>query len=277
MNRIGTKFWWMAAVIATTILGAGCGGAGSSDTGSGTGTNPGGGSAPTSTTQANLAKHLGVYSQALAAINLTTFAPGNHHPGGPYYSSPLGLWYSVSISSSTFTETFFQDQAETEPAGSATYTLDIATKTLSGTVSITQGPYAGLSGTYSQTVTKNGTAGNYNVNLPNGTIVSCQFTVSLNASGVPSGTATQSVTFPDGYSLSSTITYRSDHTFQIMASDSNGYSSVFNFAADLSGNGKISGPDPGLPAKLIWNSAGTGTVTFANGLTVPFTNWQLGH
>lgn len=211
----------------------------------------------------------------LAGMNFTTFGPEVRVGSGPYYSSTLGLWVSLSVSGTTFTETFYQDQAKTVPAGSATYTLNLETQTLSGGVTITKGPYAGLQGTYSQTVTSDGASGNYSFTLPSGTTVVSQFQVTLGNGSVPSGTSTDSITYANGYSVHATITYNSDKTFRVVASDSNGFQGSFNFAADLSGTGTIDGPLPGLPASVAWNSAGTGQVTFSNGLVVSFTGWQF--
>jgi len=254
-------------LIAAAILIQGCGG---SPGGGGTTTT---GSAPTATTKANIALHLGSFGRAVAGTSFTTFGSGSTS-SGPFYSSRLQLWVVESVSGTTFTETFYQDQAETEPAGSATYTLNLSTKTLSGAISITEGPYAGLSGTYSQAVVSNGTAGNYQFTLPSGTTVSSQFTVVVVGINV-TGSGTETITQPGGYSETAAVTYNANHTIKIVASDTNGYSGTFNVAADYSGTGTINGPDPGLPAKVVWNSGGTGTVTFSDGLTLNFTDWQF--
>jgi len=263
----------ITAVTLTALMIQGCGGSNSGPT-------PSTGTAPTSTTRNHVAQHLSAYGQELAGMTFTPFGPAAQAPAarissGPYYSSTLGLWVQLSVSATTFTETFYQDKAETEPAGNATYTLDIETKTLSGKISITKGPYAGLTGAYSQTLTSNGTDGNYSFTLPSGATVTCNFQVTIGSNGAPSGTSTQTVTLTNGYSIKSTVIYNSNRSFKITATDSNGYQGALNFASDLSGTGTISGPDPGLPATIVWNSVGTGQVTFANGLVVPFTNWQL--
>jgi len=243
----------------------GCGGGGS-------GSMPVVGTAPNSQTNANIAKHLSGFPTVLAGQRFMTFTSFS---SGPHFSTPLGLWVVNTVTATTFTETFYVDQAETQPAGSATYTLDLSTKTLSGTISITQGKYAGLSGTYSQTVANNGTVGTYNFTLPSGTIVSCQFSIVALGGGNFGGTATETVTQPGGYSETVNFVYKADKSMTITASDTNGYSSVFKIASDFSGTGTVAGPDPGLPATVTWNSVGTGQIKFANGLVVPFTNWQF--
>jgi len=251
----------------TGLLIQGCGGAGSTSTQTG-------GTAPTAQTKANIGTHLTNAGTGLLVNSFTAFSAAAPIAGGPVYDSRLGLWVVTTITLTTYTRTFYQDKAETEPAGSAVYTLDVSTKTLSGAITITKGNYAGLSGTYSATKSGSVISGNESVTLPSGTTVISQFSITL--SGLTSsGTLTETVTQPGGYSETSTVTRNSNGTFQIKASDSNGYSSTLNFNADYSGTGTVSGPDPGLPATVKWNSVGTGTVTFSDGVTLNFTNWQF--
>ncbi len=235
---------------------------------------------PTSTTTSRTAQVLNATGRQMVGMSFTTFGPSAtpsnaRISGGPYFSQLLQLWVVFSISGSSFTETFYQDQAETEPAGTASYTLNIGTQTLSGAINITQGPYAGLTGTYSQTASLQGETGNYAFTLPSGDTVQCQFQLKIGSSGKPSGTATETVTLPNGYSEQSTTTYNANGSFKVVGSDSNGYQTTFNFASDHSGSGTIAGPDPGLPAKAVWDNSGTGKVTFDNGLVVSFVNWQF--
>ena len=260
------------AIVAALFL-QGCGGAGD-----GTVTQPSPG--PNSTTKSNTALVLNACDRQLVGMSFTTFgasskAPNANIAGGPYYSNLLQLWVVFGVSGSSFTETFYQNQAETQPAGTASYTLNIATQTLSGAINITQGPFSGLTGTYSQTASLQGTTGTYEFTLPSGDSVQCQFQLKIGTGGKPSGTATETVTLPNGYSEQSTTTYESNGSFKVIASDSNGYQSTFNFASDHSGTGTINGPDPGLPAKAMWDSTGTGKVTFADGLVISFVNWKL--
>jgi len=272
--RNGVKGALLSLILGLGLLGQGCGGSGGGGTSGQTG-----GSAPTAQTKADTAMHLSSAGAGLVANSFTTFSaamPLREKPiiGGPTYDSRLGLWVVTTITTTTYTRTFYVDKAETEPAGSAVYTLDIATATLSGTISITAGKYAGLAGTYSATKTGSTISGNESFTLPSGTDVTSQFTVTL--SGLSSsGSTTETVTQPGGYSETSTVVRNSDGTMKVTASDTNGYSSTLNFNADSSGTGTVSGPDPGLPATVKWNSVGTGTVTFADGITLSFTNWQF--
>jgi len=256
----------LALTVAVALALSGCGGSGGSSSQGATG------SAPTLTTETDVSQHFSGLRHGL--VGLRFFAL--HRPSNTeYFDSFLGLWVVPSISGSSFVETFYVDQAETEPAGGLDYTLDIPTKTLSGTISVTQGKYAGLTGTYSQTLTSNGTTGNATLNIPNVANTTCQFTVQISGTGTVTGTVNSSVTLPSGYSQSQTVTLNSNGSFTVAVTDSLGYTGNLNFNKDLSGSGTINGPDPGLPAKLAWNSAGTGTVTFSNGTTIAFTNWQF--
>jgi len=262
-------------ILGITLLIQGCGGGSG-----GAGAVFTGGTAPTPKTKADTEQHISGSGVGLVANSFTPFGPNSHAPktptsGGPFYDKSLGLWVVVTVTLTSFTETFYQDQAETEPAGSASYTLDIATQMMSGAINVTQGNYAGLSGTFSETISGGSLKGNYSLTLPSGTTITGQFSVSEGSNGNPMGTMTQTITESGGYSESTSVTYNSDGSIKITATDSNAYSSTLNFAADLSGTGTVTGPDPGLPATLTWDSSGDGTVTFANGVTVNFTNWKF--
>ena len=267
--RIGFKNVLIGLLAVVAIFIQGCGGGGGSTS------TPTGGSAPTAQTKASVATNLNAMSLGLIGNSFTTFKALAPSSSGAKYDANLGLWVDTTITLTTYTSHFYQDQAETQPAGSAVYTLNLSTKTLSGTISITAGKYAGLSGNYSVTKTSNGFDGNYTLTFPNGTTLSCQLSLAFDLLGRPSGTLTQSISESNGYSATTTIVRHTDGTMKVTASDSNGYTSTLNFAADYSGNGLVAGPDPGLPAKLKWDNTGTGTVTFANSLVLHFTNWQF--
>ena len=267
---ITLRFHHFIVAVTVCLVIAGCGGGASS----------GMLAAPTMQSKTDVAQHLSGIGTFQAGSTFTTFGHGvaepRFHPStSPIYVSQIGLWMVISVSGTTFTETFYSDQAETQPAGSATYTLDAGEQTLLGSITLTKGPYAGLSGTYSQTLTKNGTTGTYSFILPSGLKVSCTFTLSIPPTGIPSGTGAETVTETNGYSETANVTFLPDGSKIVSASDSNGFKSTLKFAGDGSGTGTISGPDPGLPATIVWNSVGTGTVTFVDGITLNFTNWQI--
>ncbi len=260
------------AMLGAALLGGCGGGGGSSPTGNSI--------APTSTTKANTATHLGTFGLMQAGVTLSPFGKGLPVPArptqvGPVYEPAIQLWMSATASGTTLTQSFFVDKAETQPAGTAVYVLDTSTKTLTGTFDLTAGPESGLTGTFSQTLAKNGTTGTYAFTLPSGDSVSCSFTVTISALGIPTGTGTETVTEANGYSETATVTYHSNGSTTIHVSDNHGYTSTVNIAASGAGSGTLSGPDPGLPAVIVWDSSGNGTVTFANLLTLSFTNWQL--
>ncbi|MFM7188350.1 MAG: hypothetical protein ACKO14_11100, partial [Armatimonadota bacterium] len=58
--------------------------------------------------------------------------------------------------------------------------------------------------------------------------------------------------------------------------DENALEFTLNFNADQSGKGTITGDDKTLlPADIVWDASGTGTITFKDGSTATFDNFQF--
>src|SRR5471032_3597409 len=171
--RTGAKSALLFLVAAVGLIGQGCGG------GAGVPAQIAG-PAPTVQTKTEVAQHLSNAGTGLLFNSFTAFAPNIPVSGGPTFDKRLGLWVVTKVTLTTYTLTFFQDQAETEPAGSADYILNVSTETLAGAINITKGNYAGLSGTYSATKSGNTIIGNEALTLPNGNTVASQFSVTIN-------------------------------------------------------------------------------------------------
>jgi len=244
----------------------GCGGGGG---------NASGGSAPTSKTLSDVASHLFGYGQSIVSTSFSVHGPKMQSHGVAFFDSALGLWATVRLGSSDFYEALYEDESTTVPAGDLNYaTVDI-TQSQSGSISVTLGRCAGLTGTFNQALQPNGYNGNINYSIPNVSSVVSTFTLNLSGSGVLTGTSTNAVALQSGYTQNEKIVNNADGSLTVTTSDGNSCQSVFNFAADLSGTGKITGSDPGLPAVVSWNSTGVGSVTYADGTAGSFSAWQL--
>jgi hypothetical protein len=262
-------------VLAAIGVGCGGGGGGSSSSTGGTGTtqlNP--------TTKKDVGNLIAGYSQGLAGTSFRSYGPKLFTNSAAFYDSILGLYATAQLSPEGLLEKLFTTQQMTTSAGTLKYTLVEANFTTGGTISVTAGKYSGLTGTYNQTTEFDpdgtiGYEGTISYSQPNvSTGVSNVFTVTLGTSGASSGTATVAVALASGYTQTEKFTYNLDGTMVITTTDPSGLKSSFNFAADFSGKGTITGNDAGLPASVTWDANGTGTIKFANGLTEPVTDWS---
>ena len=201
------------------------------------------------------------------------FGPKVKTHGLPYFDSVLNLWVVVRLAPSGMFETMYVDRDRTQPAGNLTYLTDESNFTLSGSLAVTAGPFAGISGTYNQTVVASGTSGNMSYSLPAGATTSLQFSYKNDAAGAIYGTATVGIAFPDGYAQSQSVTLSPSGALTVRASDSNNLKSTFHFRSGYSGTGLISGSEPGLPARVTWDANGVGLFKFADGSTSPISGW----
>jgi len=264
------KFWTVRRRLLTTLGAAfvlvGCGGGGGGGSA---------GSAPNAKTASDVSSHVLGYGQSIISTSFAAYGPKFQSHGVAFFDNALGLWVTLRLGGSKLEEFFWQDQGETTSAGSLTYDTVDVTQSQSGTMSVTLGRCAGLTGTFNQTLQTGGYNGNINYSIPNVSTVVSTFTLASDGKGNISGTATNAVALQSGYTQNEQVVTNLNGSMKMTTTDSNSCSSVFFFAADLSGSGKITGSDPGLPATVAWNQVGTGTVKYANGSTVGFTGWKL--
>jgi hypothetical protein len=194
------------------------------------------------------------------------------------FDSLYSLYFTVddSPADSVYRYNYFEDAALNIPAGQSTqsYGTSQGVFGLITSVSLTKGPLAGLTG--SSNAFKSGTVSNYDseITTPNVGKTVSTFRGAVDTGGIL-GTGSHVFTSVSGYRSQATFSYKIDGSKQYTTSDSNNYASNFNFAADASGQGTITGTDPGLPASAVWDTKGTGTVTWADGSKTNFTQWDI--
>ena len=265
-----TRKSWLLPVAVGLISLAGCGGGGTSGS-SGTIADK----VPSAKTKADVASHLAAYSQGVVSYSFLSYGPKMKTLGTVFFDNGLGLYAKIRLGASVLFEGLYQDQELSLPAGNLNYNTFDVTHSQSGDITVTQGLYAGLTGTYTSARQTSGQSGNINFNMPGVADTVCQFVVQFDSNGNMYGTATTAVAMQTGSSQTEQVTYNADGTTLIAGSDANKCKSSLKFTKTLSGGGTISGTDPGLPAKLTWNSAGSGQITYADGSTAAFTNWKL--
>jgi hypothetical protein len=70
--------------------------------------------------------------------------------------------------------------------------------------------------------------------------------------------------------------YNKDGTSKVMFTDENGLEFTLNYNADQSGSGMVTGSDTTvLPATIVWDELGSGTITFRDGSKETFENFQF--
>jgi len=76
----------------------------------------------------------------------------------------------------------------------------------------------------------------------------------------------------DGSWSRSSGAFASDGSGTMRYEDSLGYRTTFQYNSDGSGQGRIEGPDPRLPAVITWDAEGNVRIEWADGMVEEF-NW----
>jgi len=292
-NRVATKGYlcniWAVALLCNFV--AGCGGSGGG------------------TSFANLAKYKAFLNKALSGKpsghtaataaksqastrRLVKHTPTGRDPIGPgsvYFDDSLQLWVRADIyetQTDEFGATFlihwdlacFQDQALTQPAGRDYFKeyVDSGKNVAEGGKDFSAGSAAGdhfYSKFIADPVTNN--TDEYHENRGQGyTYLNKAHTWWNEATGIQTF-AGESI-YDNGTWIHVTSTWKADGTVGFGFSDSSGYGVTFNWVPDGSGGFTLAGTDPQLPANGTWNPNGVGTVTFADGGSVPFNLTETG-
>jgi len=193
-----------------------------------------------------------------------------------YFDYYLGLWVDLVPTTNSTTFNLYVDQAKTQPAGSIvttwptgnTYPLIYASS-----YNYTAGNEAGSSGSYNNTDNQDGSgSSSYQDTYSDGSKDS--------GSSFWTGTGTYTWTGrtdnADKSYSSMSGTFHSDGSGGTHMQDSAGYTADFTYNADGSGHATITGPDPGLPATMVWDAMGNTTITYADGTSDYIPGWGLG-
>ncbi len=201
-------------------------------------------------------------------------------PGPPptfYYDDYLGLWVDISDTSTTSTFSLYADAAKTQPAGSITSTFpadNTYPQTYTSSYTYTAGTEAGSHGTYSSV---------YNQDNSGSTSYLDVYTDGGKDQGSSSQTAAGDYTWTgrtdnaDKSYTSTSGTFHADGSGGTHSEGSDGYVYDVTYRTDGSGHGRVTGPDPGLPATIDWDTRGNTTIVYADGSTEYTPGWGYGN
>lgn len=192
--------------------------------------------------------------------------------GKPYFDQFLGVWVVDSYPENGYKADYFLDEAGTQPAGSSVTNWVINEEGTTGTaeVRITAGPNAGY--TLDSTYTANDLLGT-------GSYTSASFSPLYGTSEdsgqwFSDGSGSYASRWTTGAEFREySGTWKADGSWTSRSTSSDGYTMALNGSTDGSGTGSITGADPLLPASVVWNTEGAGTITWADG-TKSDINWS---
>lgn len=205
--------------------------------------------------------------------------PGGGDPPPPqfddfYFDEWLGLWVQVSFADTRFRQDFYVDEAKSQPAG---FMLSVWPSDWTSYPVAWRTEYQFSAGIL------NGSRGVYESSMTSETTGSMNYDATWSGdryhgrSSWDAGTMSWAnrVDGADGSWSNDSGDYAGDGTSTIRSENSLGYRTQYNWSADGSGNGRLEGPDPGLPATLRWDAEGNGTITYADGTTEEFSWWRM--
>lgn len=191
-----------------------------------------------------------------------------------YFDEWLGLWVQVQSEGSSILHLLYEDEGKTKPAGRFESTMpsdpDSHPQTYLSRYEITAGRLAGTRGEYVTTL-QSETAGSmrYEHHEPDGAA-----SIGQSSWDEHSYTWENRYQSADGFWSKDEGTFRYDGSGTTVSENSIGCCSRYAYYADGSGEGRIEGPDPGLPAAITWTSDGKYTIRWADGTVEEFNLWD---
>lgn len=191
-----------------------------------------------------------------------------------YYDEWLGLWVQVDKSDTAFSMLFYTDEAKQHPAGhmTSTWPQDWTTYPVvwSSDYEFTAGTMSGSHGSYvsrmdSETSGSMTYDSTWDGNRYQGQSI-------WNEEGSAWSSRSES---SDGFWSTDSGDFHSNGSGTTTSENSLGYRTRFTWNSDGSGNGRLEGPDSGLPATIIWDAMGDGTITYADGTVDEFHWWRM--
>lgn len=193
-----------------------------------------------------------------------------HGRGGDvYFDEGYQLWVEDSTDTPN-TLHFFEDEALTIPAGSDITVSDFAARTDVRHLEVLAGPHKGevLDSVYQlhedgggqEDVTGQDAQGHFS------------YVATWESDGLT--TYHERWDFNDGSWLTFLNDPKTGGHHNLRLETSVDVVAVWTFAGDLSGTGTVTGPMDGLPATMVWDATGNGTITWSDQTTEPYNVWS---
>lgn len=182
-----------------------------------------------------------------------------------YFDYYLGLWVATQTPGDYNHLLLFEDEVKTKPAGHITSNFpegDTYPQSSSSNYEFTAGYLAGSHGFSEYTIGANGSGESRYENV---------YSDGWSDSGTSRWSANGDFTWnyrstgPDSFWSEGAGTFHANGSGSTKDSSSDGYKSDYRYNTDGTGSGTISGPDPGLPAKIRWDAEGNTWITYADG------------
>jgi hypothetical protein len=201
---------------------------------------------------------------------------GEDPNSAPWFDSFYELW-SVSSEDGRGVN-YFEDEACTLPAGYSRFDSDYADTggefKSTSSFSITKGPKAGATGSgLTELVYTPDFLYTFSFigDIPGYASYSTSGRWDSNGGGYKSYSKDQ-----NGLVQRYEASYNNDGTSRLLFTDENNLEFTLNFNADQSGTGTVTGDDTSvLPATIVWDETGSGTITFKDGSKETFEDFQF--
>ena len=251
--RLGIAF-----ILCSAFVAIGCGGNGSS-----------GGSVVSATLRAKVARAIeeGFASKTAGDSSSRVSKPTTLTAPG-FYRPEYALW-ATDVDGGV---DFFADEALTQLGGTerSTFSVNGSDFTATYTLNLTAGLLSGLKTTRTKGMTNGLFTFSEEIDSP--TEGKSSLTGSIKDG---EGEFNQTLTDSDGKTRKYVSRFHTDGTVEVSYPNNSDFTFSLAYKSDSSGTGTVTGNSPLLPATLAWNNVGSGVLTFADGSTLDFVNYQF--
>ena len=247
-----------AFILCGALIALGCGGSGST-----------GGSVSTTTLRSKVARAIeeGFASKSTGDTSSRSTKPASTAAPG-FYRPEYALW-ATDVDGGV---DFFSDEALTQIGGTerSTYLLNGSDFTATYTLDLTAGLLAGL-----KTIRTKG--------MTNGRFIFTEL-IDHPTEGKSDisgswkdgeGEFNQTTTDSTGKTRTYISRFHTDGTVEVSYPNDRDFTFTLEYRSDRSGTGTVTGDKPLLPATITWDNVGTGVLTFSDGSTLAFSNYQF--
>jgi hypothetical protein len=193
---------------------------------------------------------------------------------GFYFDEWLGLWVQSSLLSNEFRYDFFEDEAKSMPAGHMSMKWPAEgsgyPQRWSSDFRFDAGTMVGSKGIFT------GVQASEQVGSMEYDSLWAGSRAKGSSDWSPAGSTWKNRSdSADGSWTKDRGEFLADGSGVTHSKNSLGYASEYRWLSSGAGSGTIAGPDAGLPARIVWDASGEGTITYADGTSEEFHWWTV--